>query len=233
VGNGANGFYANFHPDGLDFTNNTAIRNATNGGGNGDYNMVCILTNTSRSYQIPGTNHFLRNNIGLARPDTNSVTWLNTNWCDVAYNFFTLPVTVTTNDFMSLDESLLTLPRQADGSLPYIAFAQLVSTSDLVDAGTNVGYAWVGAAPDLGAFEYGSKPPPTLALTTAGTNLILTSSSGPAGGPNYLVATTDPARPAAQWPRVVTNKFDLTGSCAITNAVNPSLPQYFYRLSLP
>jgi len=51
VGNGANGFYANFHPDGLDFINNTAYRNQA------DYNMVCIITNTSRSYEIPGTNH--------------------------------------------------------------------------------------------------------------------------------------------------------------------------------
>ncbi len=230
VGNGANGFYANFHPDGLDFINNTAIRNAPNGGGNGDFNMVCILTNTSRSFQIPGTNHFMRNNIGLARTDTNSVIWLNTNWCDVAYNFFTLPVTVSSNDFMSLDESLLTLPRQADGSLPYIAFAQLVSSSDLVNAGTNVGYAYVGSAPDLGAFEYGSQVP-TLAMANSGTNEIFTGGNGPAGGTNYLVATTNIALPMDQWPRVATNKFDSIGNYAITNNLNAD--QRFYRIALP
>ena len=31
----------------------------------------------------------------------------------------------------------------------------MVSTSGMIDKGTNVGLAFVGAAPDLGAFEYG------------------------------------------------------------------------------
>ena len=87
VGNGANGIYANFHPNGLDFINNTAYRNQE------DYNMVCIITNTSRSYEILGTNHYMRNNIGFSYSGTNRVVWLNTNWCDVAFNYFTLPVT--------------------------------------------------------------------------------------------------------------------------------------------
>jgi hypothetical protein len=191
--------------------------------------MVCIITNTSRSYEIPGTNHSLRNNLGFAYSGTNRVVWLNTNWCDVACNYFTLPVTVSSNDFMSLDESLLTAPRQADGSLPDIPFARLVRGSDLVNAGTNAAYAYMGPAPDLGAFEYG----PWLALSRADTNLVFTADNGPASGTNYLVATTNLALPIAQWPRVVTNKFDLTGSCAITNAINPTLPQYFYGLSLP
>ena len=233
VGNGANGFYANFHPDGLDFINNTAIRNAGGGGGNGDFNMVCILTNTSRSFQIPGTNHYMRNNIAFVRTDTNSVVWLNTNWCDVAFNFFTRPVTVSTNDFMSLDESLLTLTRQADGSLPNIAFAQLVGSSDLVDAGTNVGYAYLGSAPDLGAFEAGNLPPPMLAMNRAKTNLIFTAGNGPAGGTNYLVATTNLALPLSQWSRVATNKFDVTGSCSRTNVIPGGFSQQFYRVSLP
>jgi hypothetical protein len=174
----------------------------------------------------------MRNNIGLVRTDTNSVVWLNTNWCDVAYNFFTLPVTVSSNDFMTLDESLLTAPRQADGSLPYIAFAQLVHDSDLVDAGTNVGYAFVGSAPDLGAFEYGSKPSPTLAMVKSGMQLVFSGSGGPAGGTNYVVAATDLSQPLAQWTRVATNQFDVSGNYASTNAVPPGVPQQFYRVSL-
>ena len=232
VGNGANGFYANFHPNGLDFINDTAIKNAPGGGGNGDFNMVCIITNTSRSYQIPGTNHFMRNNIGLARTDTNSVIWLDTNWCDVAYNFFTLPVTVASNDFMTLDESLLTAPRKADGSLPYIALAQLVHDSDLVDAGTNVGYPFTGNAPDLGAFEYGLNPPPSLSMSQSGTNLIFAGTNGPAGGTNYLVATTSLAAPMSQWTRVATNQFDVSGNCLVTNAVSAGTAQQFFRVGL-
>lgn len=231
VGNGANGFYANFHPDGLDFLNNTAIRNAPNAGGNGDFNLVCIITNTSRSYQIDGTNHYMRNNIGLVRSDTNSVIWLNTNWCDVAYNFFSLPVTVSSNDFMTLDESLLTAPRQADGSLPYIAFAQLVGNSDLVDAGTNIGFVFKGGAPDLGAFEYGTKLP-TLTLSRTGSSLIFSHGNGPAGGTNFLLGTTNPALPISQWSRITTNKFDLSGNCTITNPLPTGPSQGFYRVSL-
>jgi len=226
VGNGANGFYANFHPDGLDFINNTAYRNQA------DYNMICILTNTSRSYEIQGTNHYMRNNLGFIYSGTNRVVWLNTNWCDVAFNYFTLPVNVSSNDFMTLDESLLTLPRQADGSLPYIAFAQLVGSSDLVDAGTNAGYAYVGSAPDLGAFEYGSQLP-ALALARTGTNLIFAGSGGPAGGTNYLIATTNLTLPPSQWLRTATNKFDSAGHYTITNSSNPALLQRFYRISLP
>ncbi len=207
VGNGANGIYANFHPDGLDFINNTSYRNQE------DYNMVCIITNTSRSLQIQGTNHYMRNNLGFLYSGTNRVVWLNTNWCDVACNYFNLPVTVGSNDFMTLDESLLTAPRQADGSLPYIAFAQLVSTSDLVDTGTNVGFAYVGTAPDLGAFEYGLHSPPTLALSQLGTNLVLKGSNGPARGTSYLFATSDLALPAP-WTSAMTNQFGPTGDCA-------------------
>ncbi len=227
VGNGANGFYANFHPDGLDFINNTAMRNGT------DYNMVCNTNNVSRSYDTPGFNHYMRNNLGFIYSGTNRVTWLDTNQSDVAFNYFTLPVTVGSNDFMSLDESLLTAPRQADGSLPYIAFAQLVSHSELVDAGTNAGIAYAGSAPDLGAFEYGIKPPPSLAIKQDDANLIFTGDSGPGGGTNFLVATTNLALPMSQWPRIATNKFDLAGQYIITNSPDTTLPQQFYRVSLP
>jgi hypothetical protein len=174
----------------------------------------------------------MRNNLGFIYNGTNRVVWLNTNWCDVAFNYFTLPVNVTNNDFMTLDESLLTLPRQANGDLPYIAFAQLVSTSDLVDAGTNDGFAFADTAPDLGAFEYGLNPPPTLAMSQLGTQFIFSGSGGPAGGTNYLVATTDLSLPLAQWSRTATNKFDVSGNYAITNAIPVNLPQQFYRVSL-
>jgi hypothetical protein len=140
---------------------------------------------------------------------------------------------VATNDFMTLDESLLTLPRQTNGDLPYIAFAQLVSGSDLVNAGTNIGFAFTGAAPDLGAFEYGINPPPTLALRRSGTKLIFTAGGGPAGGTNYLVATDSLALSMSQWARVATNKFDLTGQFSLTNVPSLGVPQQFYRLSLP
>ena len=56
-------------------------------------------------------------------------------------------------DFYSLNMSLLTAPRKADGSLPDIDFMKLVPGSDLIDKGIDVGLAFNGTAPDLGYLE--------------------------------------------------------------------------------
>ena len=61
--------------------------------------------------------------------------------------------TVTADDFVSLDTSLASLPRQADGSLPEIEFLFLAEGSDLINAGVDLGLPYNGDAPDLGAFE--------------------------------------------------------------------------------
>lgn len=68
-------------------------------------------------------------------------------------NSWLAPFVVTTEDFLSLDTSLASAPRQADGSLPEIEFLHLAQGSDLIDAGVDEGYAFKGEAPDLGAFE--------------------------------------------------------------------------------
>jgi hypothetical protein len=84
----------------------------------------------------------------------NHNTWIATQevdgWPGWEYN---PAVTVTDNDFVSLDALQLTAPRKADGSLPDITFGHLRAGSDLIDAGTNVGLPYSGSAPDLGAFE--------------------------------------------------------------------------------
>jgi len=63
-------------------------------------------------------------------------------------------VTVTDDDFVSLDQAELFLPRKSDGSLPDINFLKLKSTSDLIDKGIDVGIPFYGNAPDLGYSEY-------------------------------------------------------------------------------
>jgi hypothetical protein len=65
-------------------------------------------------------------------------------------------ITASAGDFASLDTSLAKAPRQASGELPNNGFARLVSGSDLIDKGVNVGLPYSGSAPDLGAFEYGA-----------------------------------------------------------------------------
>jgi uncharacterized protein YjdB len=68
------------------------------------------------------------------------------------------PVT-STADFVSLNSISGTKvdgTRQSDGSLPILNFLRLVNNSQLIDKGIDVGIAYNGAAPDLGAFEYGT-----------------------------------------------------------------------------
>ncbi|QGY47185.1 T9SS type A sorting domain-containing protein [Maribellus comscasis] len=70
------------------------------------------------------------------------------------YNDWNLPeVTVTDDDFVSLDVNLLNAERKADGSLPEINYLKPKAGSDLVDAGMDVGLEYYGTAPDLGAIE--------------------------------------------------------------------------------
>jgi len=224
VSNRVSGFYANHHTGGLDWFHNTAFRNSVN------YNMLCNLNAAGYSNDVPGFDHVMKNNLGYSARSTEVSNLGPTN--DVACNYFTLPVTVASADFMSFDYSLLTAPRQADGDLPYIAFGQLVSGSDCVNAGTNWGFAFAGSAPDLGAFEYAIHPPPTLELLSDGAALIFSCSDGPAGGTNYLVGATHIDVPMASWATVATNSFDLRGSCRFTNPV-PAMPVGIYRLALP
>jgi pectate lyase len=224
VSNRANGFYANHHLDGQVWINNTAYHNA-----GANFNMLCSTNNSTPAGDVPGYNHVMKNNLGYK--GGSEVSELGPS-NDVTFNYWTLPVTVSSTDFMTLDTTLLTAPRQTNGELPYIAFLQLVNNSDLVDAGTNFGFAFAGAAPDLGAFEYGSKPPPTLALSQTDSNLIFAGAGGPAGGTNYLVTVTNFALPTAQWRRIATNKFDASGNYAISNALPSAVPQQFYRVRL-
>ena len=60
---------------------------------------------------------------------------------------------VTAADFLSIDTTGVRAPRKADGSLPDITFLVPTISSQLVNAGTDVGLPFNGNAPDLGAFE--------------------------------------------------------------------------------
>jgi hypothetical protein len=144
VRNKSNGFYANHHLGGSNWYNNSAYYNAIN------YNML----NRSSDYStdVAGYGHNLKNNLGIGARSTeySNIDFTNSN---ADTNYFNLPVTVTSADFLSLDMSLLTAARQSDGSLPVNNFMRLASGSDLIDKGRNVGFTYNGSAPDLGCFE--------------------------------------------------------------------------------
>lgn len=59
----------------------------------------------------------------------------------------------TTDDFVSIDPSVLKGPRQSDGSLPEIDYLKLAPASDLRNAGVDVGLPYYGSAPDIGPSE--------------------------------------------------------------------------------
>jgi hypothetical protein len=143
VGNKASGFYSNHHPGGSDWFNNTAYRNGSN------FNMLCRLADNRTD--VDGYDHKLRNN--LSYQSRALISRLDPAKSDAAHNSFDLGLTLSDQDFVSVDETELVRPRQANGDLPALRFLQPAPGSALVDKGVHVGFPFHGAAPDLGAFE--------------------------------------------------------------------------------
>jgi hypothetical protein len=141
-GNRAIGVYANHHPGGIDFFNNTAFDNPAN------FDMRPPASGST-------TMHKLRNNLsaGTGR------AIVNFNGGSDSVNSWTLPVMVMSADFASMDKALALAPRRPDGSLPENGLMRLAAGSDLIDRGENVGLPFAGKAPDLGAFELGAVTP--------------------------------------------------------------------------
>lgn len=146
VRNKVNGFYANHHPGGVEWINNTAYKNRTN------FNLRGRDPKDNRTI-IPGRGHVLKNNLGFAGDV--EVAELDAAASDVSGNYFSLPVTITAADFIGLDEADLVKPRKANGDLPDVPFLKLAAGSAVIDRGVEVGRPFHGKAPDLGAFESG------------------------------------------------------------------------------
>ncbi|MFG6486552.1 right-handed parallel beta-helix repeat-containing protein [Roseateles sp. BYS78W] len=127
------GFDQNSNTGGVTLLNNTSYGNGINYGFCGSV--------------ASGEKHVFRNNISLAGKAADSVcnaTASNNSWNGL---------TASSSEFASLDTSLATAARNADGTLPANALFRLSSGSKLVDKGVNVGLPYLGSAPDLGAFE--------------------------------------------------------------------------------
>lgn len=148
--NKSSGFYANHSTGGNTWYNNTSYNNGT------QYNMLASSFDSSGN--VTGTitlsgakAHIMRNNIGF--PNKNA----NMGGVDTAFNTWDLNITEASTDFASTSDTGCTGPREADGSLPAACtFLHLKAGSPLIDKGTNVGLPYNGAAPDLGAYEFGA-----------------------------------------------------------------------------
>jgi MYXO-CTERM domain-containing protein len=165
--NKANGFYANHSSGGNTWYNNTSFQNGT------QYNMLASTWSEPNGggtrtdgVILTGTKvHIMRNNIGY--PNKNE--YITGYGVDTAFNTWDLNITPKATDFLSITDatvsgtgqtvettSLALGPRQADGSLPNVDFLKLAAGSQMIDKGTDVKLPFVGAAPDLGAYEFGA-----------------------------------------------------------------------------
>lgn len=144
--NRAHGFYANHHPGGLDFINNTAFDN------NNGFNLLndVLIENWP-------ADHFLRNNISF--DNNNDLANAIQALIDDEFNTWNAGFDVNAADFLSLDSTGVDGPRNADGSLPVLYFLRLAEGSSLIDAGVNVSQPFLGFAPEVGAFEFDVPPP--------------------------------------------------------------------------
>ena len=174
--NKAAGFYANHSSGGNTWYNNTSYQNGT------QYNMLASSfaadgrTIATAVITLTGAKaHIMRNNIGF--PNKNS----NMNGVDTQFNTWDLGITPADSDFASVSDTGCTGPREADGSVPKACnFLKLAAGSRMIDKGTNVGLPFVGANPDLGAYEYGAVPTAGTGGTT-GANGGSTGTGGSAG----------------------------------------------------
>ncbi|HMP81181.1 MAG TPA: right-handed parallel beta-helix repeat-containing protein [Verrucomicrobiota bacterium] len=116
----------------------------------------CLSFSNNYNYalnnDIPGQ-HEMKNCVGFAGITKNAATNGNTLQVSNSWNFAGAVLVANAGDYGDLSETAAKAPRGADGSLP-AGFARLVSGSDLIDKGVNLGVPFNGSAPDLGPFEF-------------------------------------------------------------------------------
>lgn len=146
VRNKANGFYSNHHLNGNNWLHNTAYKNAFN------FNMVNRESAQSQNINVNGYSHVLKNNLSF-QGRSGETAYLDTSQNTVLTNSFGMNFSLSNTDFISLDESQLMAPRKADGSLPDIDFMAIDPSSPLMNAGSDIGFPFLGSAPEPGALE--------------------------------------------------------------------------------
>lgn len=187
--NKSTGFYANYTGVGSKWFNNTSYMNEDRA-----FSMASTLFDSEGNRlaevaPLTGDNaHVLKNNIAFP----NKLSQIGECWeyipsqnidryveCPAGENnTWNLNLDLTEDDFESLDDPSMTVtgkdlstipgilgPRNADGSLPNVDFLRLKKGSRAIDKGEDLGFPFVGEAPDLGAFEYGMPSGGTTSLS--------------------------------------------------------------------
>lgn len=135
AGNIYDGFDHNSNRGAIEIYNCSSFKNGRN--------INFGSSNIASSLTIKNTLSFNGDNSDSYKATTTDIT--NNGWQN--------GLTTNTDDFVSIDLTLLSSSRDADGNLPNIDFLKLVTGSDLIDAGIDVGLSFNGSAPDIGAFE--------------------------------------------------------------------------------
>ncbi|WP_439129785.1 Ig-like domain-containing protein [Polaribacter sp.] len=135
VGNVFDGFDHNSNRGNIEIYNSGAYDNGRN--------ISFSTSNIANSLVI-------KNTVSIAGGSNDS---FNATTIDITNNAWQNGLTADASDYVSLNTDLLLAARKADGSLPDVDFMKLVSGSDLIDAGVDVGLSFNGTAPDIGPFE--------------------------------------------------------------------------------
>ncbi len=133
VGNYARGFDQNNNGGTMWLYNNSSYANYTNYGFTTAYGTNTIQN--CLSYKGQNKDSYKSQNVVAV--DHNS------------WNGFT----VTDEDFLSLDTTVILAPRNGNSELPESPFLHLAEGSDLIDAGIDVHLVYNGDAPDIGCYE--------------------------------------------------------------------------------
>ena len=152
IGHRSKGFDQNNNAGVMTIVNCTAYKNQINYGFGNSYAYTLNLYNCISLNPTGGnSSHLKTSSSGTVHQSHN--TWLN-------------GFSVSADNFESLDESLVTAPRNADGTLPATLLMHLKSTAtNLIDRGTAAAYSfdnsdilsyisYSGSAPDLGCYEF-------------------------------------------------------------------------------
>ena len=151
---------------GMEIYNNISYRNGYKGATAPAFGYYICNTSSSDEQELT---RIFRNNIAFDNEDGPIGVATNALYTH-DHNSWDIPITLTAADFVSLDSTGITAPRQADGSLPdndcYNYFLRPSSSSQAINAGTDVGLTYDADSvlwdtpPTIGAFEYVTQDPP-------------------------------------------------------------------------
>jgi len=106
------------------------------------------------------------------------------------------------------------------------------SFANIVPATPSVGLAWDTSQLNSGFLNVVKSQPVISTINSTGGNLIFSGTGGTANGSYSVLTATNLTTPLANWTALVTNSFDGTGGFSVTNAIDSTVSQRFYRLKL-